>query len=520
VPSEPAPSHDVSRTATWWTALAVTLMGAALRLSTLNTRSFWLDETTSVRQAGWSIQEMLAWAAHNVHPPLFHTLLHFWMVAFGRSELAVRGFAVTWGIVAIPLVYWAARAFYDRRTALFATAIVALSPFFIWYAQEARMYTMMLVFALLSTGAMWRALDRRRGGWWVLYALATGAGLMTQYFFVFLVIGQALYLLLHREHRRARPILGWVAAMAGAALPYVWWAPRVLAHPELLRGVSGAFDYGGTPPVLAVHFNEMILVPIQWAFGFHSELTTRNLVAMWPLLITVVFLSVGLARRVSPRTWFLIASGVGGATAVTLLGLWQPIVLEARYYTALTVPLVILSARAIAAVSPTSRRALVAVLLVVAAVSWTDQSFNPDSVVKWDNRAAMGIVADGFEPGDTILLIPYFVTSIPEYYLPSEAYAAVRQVPSFDAKGQPRNTPSKLGEDLDRQVGPSRRVWIVATWQELPRMELDRTLTTQWLLGQGFVQKGDWPLRRIRVTLFEIGRQRGFFLPRTRGVTP
>ncbi|HEX9093001.1 MAG TPA: hypothetical protein VF902_03375, partial [Coriobacteriia bacterium] len=207
-----------------------------------------------------------------------------------------------------------------------------------------------------------------------------------------------------------------------------------------------------------------------------------------------------------------IASGVGGAIAITLLGLWQPIVLEARYYTAVAVPLVILTARTIAELRPSARRTLLAALLAIAAVSWADQSFNPDSVVKWDNRAAMGVVADGFQSGDTVLLLPNFVSSIPEYYLPPEAYAAVRQVPSFDAAGSPRNTPAKLAEDLDRQVGPSRRVWVVATWQETPRIALDRQLTADWLTGQGFAQKGDHQLHRIRVTLFEIGKQRGFFI--------
>jgi 4-amino-4-deoxy-L-arabinose transferase-like glycosyltransferase len=509
---DPSIGSDPSRAAAWWSALALTLAGAALRLSTLDTRSFWLDETTSVRQALWSIPEMLARMSDNVHPPLFHTLLHYWIVAFGPTEVVVRAFAVTWGIAAIPLVYWVGTTIYGRRVGLIATAIVALSPFFIWYAQEARMYTMMLVFALLSTGAMWKALQRDRARWWVLYALATGAGLMTQYFFGFLVLGQAAFMLLGRENRRRRAMLGWAASLLVASLPLAWWAPQVLAHRDLLRGVSGAFNYGGPSPVFGSHFNELILVPVQWAFGFHSELVTRDLVSIWPLLITLVFVSAGLARRVSTRTWFLIACGVGGATAITVLGFWQPIVLEARYYTAVGVPLVFLTAQAIAEIGRPGRRALVAVLLVIAAVSFADQSFNPDSVVKWDNRVAMGIVADGYKTGDTVLLIPYFVTSIPEYYLPPTVYSSLRSVPQFDAKGLPRNSPAKLAEDLSRQVGPSSRVWLIATWQDIPQIALDRTHTAQWLVGQGFVQKGDHELHRVRVTLYEIAKPPSFFL--------
>jgi len=523
-----------------WLVAAITLAGIALRLATLNTRSFWLDETTAVRQASWSIPEMLAWMANNVHPPLFHTLLHYWIAYLGRGEITVRAFALAWGIAAIPLMYWAGRAVYDRRVGLIAAAILAISPFYVWYAQEARMYTMMLVFALVCTGAMWKALKGNRFGWWALYALAASAGLMTQYFFVFLIAGQGAYLVLfhmrerlrdlgsrgERRFRWTRPwgivhdapaVVGWVSALAVAVLPLVWWIPKVLAHPELFRGVSGAFNYGGSPPTLSIKFNELILVPVQWAFGFHSELATRDLVAMWPLLITFVFVSAGLARRVSSRSWYLIASGIGGAAAIAAIGQWQPI-LDARYFTAVTVPVVILSARAIAELKPSVLRAVFAVVLAVALVGWADQSFNPDSIVKWDNRAAMGIVGDGFIDGDTVLLIPSFVSSIPEYYLPPDAYASLRKVPSYDAKGRPRNSASQLAEDLDRQVGPSRRVWVIATWQETPRIALDRTMTAAWLVSEGFERKQDHKLRRIRVTLFEAGPERGFFIDN--GATP
>jgi uncharacterized membrane protein len=536
VPAQETPMRPDRRTgAAAWLVTGITLAGAALRVSTLDTRSFWLDETTSVRQASWSIAEMLARMADNVHPPLFHTLLHYWLATFGRDEIIVRVFPLLWGIVAIPLMYWVARSVYDRRVGLIAAAVLAVSPFFVWYAQEARMYTMMLVFALLCTGAMWRAMQGNRPAWWVLYALATAAGLMTQYFFVFLVAGQGAYMVLfhlrHRERaleasgdrrlRWTRPwgvahdapeLLGWLAASAVAAVPLLWWVPKVLAHPDLLRGVSGAFNYGGPAPAVGVHFNELILVPVQWAFGFHSELATRDLVAMWPLLITLVFVSAGLARRVSPRTWYLISCGIGGAAIIVALGQWQPIVLESRYFTAVAVPLVILSARAMSQLRAPALRTVFGIVLVVALASWADQSFNPDSIVKWDNRAAMGIVADGYRPGDAILLIPNFVSSIPEYYLPADAYASLRTVPSFDAKGRPRNRAPQLAEDLYRQVGPSRRVWLIATWQDTPRIESDRTMTAAWLAGQGFAPKQDRQLHRIRVTLFEAGRQGGFFI--------
>jgi len=523
--------HDMPRRRARWLALGITLVGAALRIATLNTRSYWLDETTSVRQASWSIPRMLEWMANNVHPPFFHTLLHYWILQFGSSEVAVRVFAVVWGIAAIPLVYWVASAVYNRRVGLFASAILALSPFFIWYAQEARMYTMMLVFATVSIGALWRALETNRLRWWALFAVATGAGLMTQYFFVFLTAGQSVYALSafarHRvplaepadsdaaappaRARRVPPAVWWLVSLAVAVSPLLWWVPQVLQHSELFRGISQPFNYGWAPPTFGVRFNELIMVPVQWLFGFHSTLTMRNLVAAWPLLITAVFLTAGLARRFSERTWYLVASGFGGVLGIAIVGLWQPI-LESRYFTAVAVPLVILAGALLGELRPRAVRIVCSLLIVVSLVSWFDQSLNPNSIIKWDNRQAMAVVAEKWRPGDTILLIPSFASSIPEYYLPADAYASLHQVPLYDGRGVPRNSPDQMSDDLRGQVGTSRRVWIIATWQETPRIALDRSITARWLTIRGFDTTEDHRFRRIRVTLFTAPPPPDFFV--------
>jgi uncharacterized membrane protein len=520
-----------------WLVLAFTLLGTAMRLVSINTRSFWLDETTAVRQATWPIPYMLQRMADNVHPPLFHTLLHLWIHFFGRSELAVRAYPLMWGIAAIPLMYWAAATVYDARVGLYASFILAISPFYIWYAQEARMYTMMLVFALISTACMWKAMNTNRWGWWAGYALASAAGVMTQFFFGFLLIGQGLYFVWfriflaerylgaeRRQVRWSRPwkvfadvpeIWGYLASLLVIVAPLAWWIPKVLSHPDLFRGVSGAFNYGGTAPSIGIHFNELLLVPAQWLFGFHSTLVTRDLVAMWPLLITLAFLSVNWIHRFSARTWYLVFSGLIAGSVIIVLGQWQPIILEARYFTAVTVPLVVLTARLFTSFRPRVFTPLVIVLLVLSVVAWTDQSFNPDSIVKWENRAAMGVIADQFQQGDVILLIPSFVSSIPEYYLPPADYAALKTVPLYDRFGRPRNTPAKLDIDLARQVGSAPRVWVIATWQDTPRIELDRVLVGSWLLRQGYTMVQDHKLRQIRVSLYDapaVPAKRNFFL--------
>jgi uncharacterized membrane protein len=504
--------------------MGITVVGALLRLVSLNNRSFWLDETTSVRQASWSIPDLIVRMSDNVHPILFHTMLHYWIGVFGRSEIAVRAFPVIFGIAAIPLAYWTGLTIYNRRVGLITAAMLAISPFFIWYSQEARMYTLMLVFALASTAFFWKALQENRFKWWALFTLSTAAGSMTQYFYLFLVAGQVLYFVVFtiadrerglddigsRHAHAKRPLrlfrdvpqlYGLIGSLAVASLPSVWWLPKVLAHQDLLRGLTGPFNYGWSPPTFGVHFNEMIAVPVEWIFGFHSIISMHDLVAVWPLFLTVAFLSTGHAHQISRRTWYVVVTGVGACAMIAAIGLWQPI-LEARYFTAATAPLLVLVARLLADLKTPSFRLVMALLVAISAVAWVDQSYNPSGIVKWDNRQAMSIVDKGYQPGDVILLFPYFASSIPEYYLPPIQYASVRKVPSFDRFGQLRNSPATLGEDLDRQVGAARRVWIVATWQDTPRIALDRTNTVDWLGGRGFHETEDDQLNQIRVSLY------------------
>ncbi|NTU71468.1 MAG: hypothetical protein HGB10_06580 [Coriobacteriia bacterium] len=500
-----------------------------------------------MRQASWSLTTLIERMSSNVHPPFFHVLLHYWVWVFGKSEVAVRLFPAVFGIAAIPVMYWSARTVYGRRVGLIAAFTLALSPFFIWYSQEARMYTMMLLFATGSIGALWKSLEENRWYWWGLYGLCSAAGAMTQYFFVLLTGMQAVFVLFYVVIARTRSLrkdgtsalswtrpwgifrdvpelYGWLAAMVMVALPLSWWLPKFLSQKGTADLATQPLNYGWDAPTLGIHFNELIAVPVQVLTGFHSQLVSRDLAAVWPLLITLVFLSVGFARPVSRRTIYLLISGVGSVTVLAALGQWQP-VLDSRYFTAFLAPVVILFARLLAQLKPRTYRIVATLLLVMCAIGWADQSFNRDSIVKWDNREAMEIVTRGWQPGDAVLLVPYFVNSVAEYYLPPRVYSATKGLPAFDPKGRLRSDPVLLGEDIRKRVHSANRVWLISSWQDTPQITMDRENAIESLIAQGYTLTNEWQLHRIGVSLFVGETHNSFFLPAasassTQGVTP
>ena len=528
-----APSHVATRRQDILLALIV-LAGTVLRVLTLNSRSFWLDEATSVRQASWSIPVIIDRMSGNVHPPLFHLLLHWWIRNMGRSEVSVRSFVLLFGVLAIPLAYWVGTNMYERRVGLVAAAIVAFSPYLIWYSQEARMYSMLLFFAFASTGCLYEALRSRSPGWWVAYTISTSAGMFTHFFFGFLVIMQGLYMLVFfviRQYRdlRARGLLltrpsrpwllfkdypeaaEWLGCLLISLLPVVWWMSKVLGHVQPGGDTVKSLNYGNAVTA-GWRFNEIILSVGQASFGIHSQLTMSDLSAIWPLAITVGFLVGGHVRRISPRTWLLVFTGAFGVSAIAIVSQWLPSY-EVRYFIPVSAPLVVLFARFIADLRPATARLVCASLIVISLVTYADQGYNPDSILKWDNREAVAAVASGYEPGDSILLVPYYASSVLEYYLPPDMYAAVRGVPVIGpGTGEPRNTPELLAQDLSQQVGQSQRVWVVSSFIEAGRIAEDRKNVIAWLESHGYRERRDLPLHRIRVSLYEAPNDRRFFI--------
>ncbi|MDE3077701.1 MAG: glycosyltransferase family 39 protein, partial [Chloroflexota bacterium] len=81
------------------------LAAFGLRVARLEFQSLWYDEGSSIFLSRQSLAAITSGAAHDIHPPLYYYLLHFWMLAAGRSEFAVRSLSVAAGLLTVVLVF-------------------------------------------------------------------------------------------------------------------------------------------------------------------------------------------------------------------------------------------------------------------------------------------------------------------------------------------------------------------------------------------------------------------------------
>src|SRR4051812_6025951 len=114
---------------------------------------FWMDEAITTGIASHPLSAIPGLLRHDGSPPLYYFLLHFWIQAFGASETATHWLSLLFGLLTIPVGFWAGNSLVGRRTGLYAATLFAFSPFLTQYAGETRMYELMGLLGILATAA-------------------------------------------------------------------------------------------------------------------------------------------------------------------------------------------------------------------------------------------------------------------------------------------------------------------------------------------------------------------------------
>jgi uncharacterized membrane protein len=329
-------------------------IGALLRFATLGVQHFWLDEAVTAGLLRLDVNDMLGTIPTTEStPPLYYLVARGWAAVFGTGEVGLRSLSALAGTVTIPVVYATGTTLASRRTGLVAAALTAVSPALVWYSQEARSYSLVVLLSALSLLFAARAVTRGSGrdvGWW---ALTAALALATHYFAVLPVAGQALWLLAAHSRRRAAAAGIAAVAVCGAAL-----LPLAIHQ-------SGQhnLDFIGSTPV-----GTRLIDTLQLFLGGPTGERVDVVLAL--LAVAAVTGAALLARAADPerrRALILAAMGVLGTSAVTLLALLGTDYLLARNLLPLWPALVV--ALAIGLGAPASGRAGVAALAVLAAGS-------------------------------------------------------------------------------------------------------------------------------------------------------
>lgn len=228
----------------------IVLIGAVLRFYKLPAVALWHDEAFSALLIRYPFGEMMTRIALDVHPPLYYWALRAWDILFGDSLFALRSFSAFFGVLTIYFVYLFVRdAFKNERLALISTLLIAVNPFQIQYATEARMYTFGTFIIALSSWFLVKAIESnpsrnnisqdspampedtgekvlsglREYRWWIFYGISAAAAFLTHYYLMFSVAGQVAFILYAAFKDCGKNIAKWIKSkdMRGGIIAYI-----------------------------------------------------------------------------------------------------------------------------------------------------------------------------------------------------------------------------------------------------------------------------------------------------------
>ena len=251
-------------------ALAGPLGAAGLSLAvgsiSLGRTSLWVDESFTARATAKSYSALI----HEDHW-LYYTVVKTWTELAGRSEWALRFPSVVAAAAAAGLLVVLGTRLVGRRTGVLAGGLLAINPFVVVWAQQARSYTFLVLIAVAATLALVRALEAPTIRRWVVYGGLVGLILVWQPIGALVVPSHLAAVMLHRPRPRLAAVAGVYVAIAGLV------APRLLA-------VGSREARGGPTTWLADPGLKDVLVAALWI--------------SWPLLVGAALAAAGAIAAV------------------------------------------------------------------------------------------------------------------------------------------------------------------------------------------------------------------------------
>jgi len=433
----------------------------------LGAQSLWWDESLSLQRASYDLplvlsnQIILTDTSRQVitfdnHPPLYFLLLHFVVKLAGQSEFVLRFPSLAFSVLTVPLLYALGKHLFDRQVGILAALFGAISPLYLWYSHEARMYTMLTFLGLLSFYTLLRILAsnvkretsnvKREASnvkretsnvkypisniqLTIIYVLSSAAMLTTHYLGSLVLLAELVVFLSFLQKARRWRVVIPVLGVLLIALPILYYGFSILpkgemagfrfiALLELVRDVSNSFSLGisvKAQEVLAVHWGFRVVFLIGAFAIIRTALRRSNL---QPPTSNIQHPTSNLQYPISNKPLSALVYLLVPLFSIYLLSYVRPAYMNIRhlimaspaFYLILAVGLVTIKSK-----WPLIFASCLALMIAGSAHS-TQQYFYNEKYAKDDHRAWGEYLKAHAQPGDIIVVNPPHTSQIYHYY--------------------------------------------------------------------------------------------------------
>ncbi len=313
-----------------WILVIALAAGIFLRFYQLDHKVYWIDETnSSLRTLGYTKTELVetmftgevvtadqmqqfqrlspdrgwddTWNALTgtaEHTPLYFLISRAWVNGVGHSVASMRCLTAIFSVLALPCLYWLCRELFGSgAVGWIAMSLVAVTPVHVFYAQEARPYSLLSILILLSSTLLLRAMRLNAPQHWIFYGLSIIAGLYTQLLFGSVAVAHGIFVLLTQGWRNSIS-RAYLLTSTVVVLSLVPWMALLIRNWQKVQQSTQSLNDG---------YSTYGRLVDRWFLNLNLAFFNRELGAANLLLIVITLLALyGFCRQAPKRDWLLV----------------------------------------------------------------------------------------------------------------------------------------------------------------------------------------------------------------------
>ena len=457
--------------------LTLTLAAAILRISFLDSKSFWLDEGITAQTVTLPFNVLLkVILGGRTNMSLYYLLLHGWTSVAGSSEFIIRLPSALFDAATVPLVYRLGTELSNRRVGLMAAVLVSVNVTCIRYAQTARSYSMYVALATLASIFFIRSVKRRSSLTNLAgYVVSGTLSIYSQLFGIFAVPAQWLSVFLFRPGRKSAIRLTVCALVIGT-----------VSLPAFFFGISG--HHGSLGWIAKTSLNSVVELILSYAGAFDGQVTSLSLILAGLYIVGVAFAILWTPRLDWPSLGYLLVSLCFPICVTIIISSIEPFFVT-RYLLAGLPLFALMASIGFQRLKPAFA---IAIVCAIALLSLGQDYYYYRAPPIEDWRGVVDFVAKHAQPGDT--LVAWDASAVVDYYVSRSSRDR-----TYPAKVFYTRVSGKAVLSSEELLGHSEggRVWLTfAAWERL-----DKTILPVILRHAQVVDEPQFP--GVRLFLFE-----------------
>lgn len=264
-------------------------------------QSFWRDEAFSYLLAKKNILEIISLTAQDFNPPMYYLFLHFWIKIFGKNEVILRIPSLIFFAINIYVIFLFLKKILKIKgyRIILYLLIFSFNPFLLYFAFEARMYSLL---ALLTTLSYYYYCQKKT----IPYILFTTLSFYTHYFSFFVFLSQVFHFFIFKQKRDKFKIKTFFIPFS-LFLPWLFFIfPKMFLNAQ---------DFWLKKPKLSLFFSSfgLIFTGYESLYRFYERYI--NLLSLFFFLLIFYFFLLLIFKKIKieKRNYFFL----------TLLLLWS-----------------------------------------------------------------------------------------------------------------------------------------------------------------------------------------------------